>query len=130
MLELDTDIEFSFDGDYFRVSYDAKSNNKQSCIHRADFLKQDGLYCFSTITYIDVNETSKESLEELHSIVAEIEDPFDLESFKIEIDECFEDQWSVTIDCWEDSLDALPKMKQINKLVKKIFKKAGATLKE
>ncbi|MCW4003426.1 MAG: hypothetical protein NWE95_05900 [Candidatus Bathyarchaeota archaeon] len=131
--DLDTDVEFSFDGDYFRICFDANNKNPL-CIHRVDFIKQDGLYCFSTNTYISSEETSEASLEKLEAIASDVDDPFDSESFNVEVDRGIEEPgertiWTLTIDCWEECLDALPKMKQVDKLIKRILKRAGVTLK-
>lgn len=133
-LSLDPDIEFNWNGDHFRVSFDVKSGNKSS-ICRVDFIKQDSLYCFSTNTMIDSSETSIKSMEKLESMLAEICDPFDSEEFNIQIDKSPTEPgenllWTLTIDCWEESPEAWPELKQVDKFVKRILKKASVTLQE
>jgi hypothetical protein len=118
------DFEFDLEKNYFRFLYAAYSDSPLN-IYSFDVTKENGSASLSTNTGIYVKQTSQESLDKLRKVISDFSDPFDLSEFNIEIEDDDEEMWTIRIDCSDESLDYLPTIKQMSRVVKQILKKAG-----
>jgi hypothetical protein len=82
-----------------------------------------GLKYLDTKSYIDFEKVNDKSLEKLDKLIESVKVPeefYELEDYKIEIDED-----GLKIECTAESLSYLPSVKKLSEFVKQIFKKAG-----
>jgi hypothetical protein len=118
-------IEIVWDTNYFRFRFDTR--NPEYMFGSFEFTKEDERYNVSTYTYLSQENTADGSFDELNDVVESYALPFDefnMYTDSYEGDDCC----TLTIDVWSDQLEELPSLKQINKDLKKILKKAKINL--
>lgn len=114
-------IAIVWDTNYFRFRFDTR--NPEYMFGSFEFTKEDERYNVSTYTYLSQENTADGSFDKLNDVVESYALPFDefnMYTDSHEGDDCC----TLTIDVWSDQLEDLPSLKQINKELKKILKKA------
>ena len=127
------DFDYNLDEYYYFFVYDSLKGNPLfiDSFHVAIF-EPGELKRLTTHSLIDVKKNKERSLEKLKKIAVDIDicEKFDhLEDNTIEIEED-DEIWSLRIDLYAESLDYLPSIKQVSKLVKQIFKNSGIKYEE
>jgi hypothetical protein len=122
-------IDFDLSKDFFCFNYSALMGSNLY-IESFYFTLDKGIPALATNTAIFCDKERKEALDRLKTTFknrANIEPPEfgDLETYDISLEEETEDMWSIDIECVGESIEDLPTLKQISRIIKRIFKKAG-----
>ncbi|MEM2292727.1 MAG: hypothetical protein QXS74_08275 [Nitrososphaeria archaeon] len=127
------DFDFSLEDSYFMFDYAAKSNAKYD-IDSFNVTKETGQVSLSIETGFYVNKVSQEALNKLKQLIKDYEfdslEGFeDVDSVNVEIDE-FEEIWILRINCWAETLEELPTIKQVSRVIKRACKEAGINVRK
>ncbi|MBT0160191.1 hypothetical protein G4O51_09425 [Candidatus Bathyarchaeota archaeon A05DMB-2] len=120
------DLCFDLDEDWFNFIFDGLSGNNL-LVDNFDVKLKPGSKRVTTRSYINVEEVSAQALGKLKEVVEDVMEPVefaDCEDFNVDVRED-EEIWTLEVDYWAASWVYLPGIKNVSKLVKDIFKKAG-----
>jgi hypothetical protein len=122
------DFYFDFEKDYWMFLFDPVSS--RLIVDYFDVTKQDGQVSLTTNSVIMINEVSEKSLNKLKEVVEEHDFKLPIHGFDYvdEVDaEIEENDETVTlrINCWMESFEELPTLKQVSQLIHQIFRKSG-----
>lgn len=120
-------VDIVWDRNFFRFRFDTR--NPEYLFGSFEFTKEDERFNVSTYSYLSQEESTDGSFDRLNDIVDSYVLPF--EDYNMHNDGYEgEDCCTLTIDVWSDQLEELPSLKQINKELKKILKKAKINIKK
>lgn len=114
-------VEINWEDEYFRFRFDAAT--KDYSVDSIEVMKEDGSYNLSTNTGIRLDDTKANSFDDLKAVVESMGNPFEVDECRIHLDDG-EDFCDLVIDCWDESIEYLPTVKQVDRVIKKILKKA------
>jgi hypothetical protein len=114
------DVEINLVRDYFRFSFDALTNDYD--IISIEVRKENGCFNFSTHTSIELNQTKNNSFDDLELVAQSFDKTFD--ECHIYLDKSVTENRELIVDCWSSKLKSLPDIKQIDKVIKRMLRKA------
>lgn len=121
--------EWSIEKDFFSVIF-TPDNSADYDFYMINVRKEDGRYNLGTYTSVEIEETKDNSFGGLSEVAESIDCPFDVDDYRIDADDSDENSCTLSIDYWADSLECLPNLKEANRFIKQILKKAKVTLKK
>ena len=122
-------VEWSIEKDFFSVILTPDSSADYD-FYMINVRKEDGRYNLGTYTSVEIGETKDNSFGGLSEVAESIDCPFDIDDYRIDVDDSDENSCTLSIDYWADSLECLPNLKEADRFIKQILKKAKVTLKK
>jgi hypothetical protein len=122
-------VEWSIEKDFFSVILTPDSSADYD-FYMINVRKEDGRYNLGTYTSVEIGETKDNSFDGLSEAAESIDCPFDVDDYRVDADDSDENSCTLSIDYWADSLECLPSLKEADRFIKQILKKAKVTLKK
>lgn len=115
-------VEWDLEKDYFSANFDLCSKNYS--FFRINVRKEDGRYNLGTYWSVAVEETKDGSFDTLVEVAESADCPFDVEDYRVDVDSNDEECCNLAIEYWADSIEDLPSLKEADRFIKQILKKA------
>lgn len=122
-------VEWGIEKDFFSVIL-TPDNSADYAFYMINVRKEDGRYNLGTYTSVEIGETKDNSFDGLSEVAESIDCPFDVDDYRVDADDSDENSCTLSIDYWADSLECLPSLKEADRFIKQILKKAKVTLKK
>jgi hypothetical protein len=125
------DFDYDLEECEFTFSYSALVGNKLS-VDSIWVTVEPGLKSLRAESIIDMEKIRQESIEKLKQIAKDFEEPsefMDLENFDVNVEDEIEGIASLVIECQAETLEDIPNINVISRVLRKLLKNAGITRK-
>lgn len=122
-------VEWGIEKDFFSVIL-TPDNSADYAFYMINVRKEDGRYNLGTYTSVEIGETKDNSFDGLSEVAESIDCPFDVDDYRVDADDSDENSCTLSVDYWADSIERLPSLKEADRFIKQILKKAKVTLKK
>jgi len=120
-------VEWDLEKDFFSANFDVCSENYRFAW--INVRKEDGRYNLGTYMSVNIEETKNGSFDDLVEVAESADCPFYVEDYRVDVDSD-EETCNLAVEYWADSLEDLPILKEADRFIKQILKKAKVTLKQ
>jgi hypothetical protein len=119
-------VEINWEDDFFSFHFDSATDDYN--ITNLLVRKEDGTFCLSTYTSVQLKETKNNCFDDLKAAAESAGNPFSVGECRIYGEDSFDDSCYLVIDCFDGSLECLPTVKQVDRVIKRILRKAKIQL--
>lgn len=121
-------VEWAIEKDYFSVILCPDSADYN--FYMINVRKETGRYNLGTYATVEVEQTKEGSFDRLVEVAESITCPFDVDDYSVDADASDEETCTLSIEYWADSIEYLPSLKEADRFIKQILKRAKVTQKQ